>query len=208
MGIALIRPGERIDGKEELYAKLSGALLFSSGIIFLIVNTVAEAMYPGYSVRTDALSDLGALGAPTMILWNAQLFLVGVFGLLGIYLLFFKSNWAAPISKRNPTATLFILPAIGSIIVSLIPENFVRLIHGLGALLNFAFGGISAVYAYKLTSSPFRYFSLLLGLVSFAGDGLLAFGSVFGFGLVERMVVYPLVIWNVAFGSYLMTLSA
>lgn len=43
---------------------ISGILQLSGGIVFFIFTTVAEALYPGYDIRTNALSDLGALGAP------------------------------------------------------------------------------------------------------------------------------------------------
>jgi hypothetical membrane protein len=40
----------------------AGALLLSSGIIFVILNTIAESIYPNYNIGTNALSDLGAIG--------------------------------------------------------------------------------------------------------------------------------------------------
>jgi hypothetical membrane protein len=42
-----------------------------------VFNTIAEGLYPNYSVATNALSDLGAIGANTFWIWNAQVFVFG-----------------------------------------------------------------------------------------------------------------------------------
>jgi hypothetical membrane protein len=195
--------------KQNSYRRRSGTLLLSSGTTFLIFNTIAEASYPNYSVRTNALSDLGAVGAPTRFFWDGQLFVVGVLAFLGMYFLFIKNGWPAPISRSRLTAAIFLLPAVGTIIVSLFPENFVLGVHGLGALTAFVFGGVSEIYAYRMTKSPFRYFSAILGMVTFTAIVLLGTATtMFGFGLIERMIVYPLFIWEIALGSYLMALPA
>lgn len=70
----------------------AGALLISSGIIFIILNTVAESIYPNYSIRTNTLSDLGALGHSTTLLWDGQLFTSGVITLVAMVLLVFRSS--------------------------------------------------------------------------------------------------------------------
>jgi hypothetical membrane protein len=62
--------------------RLAGALLASSGIVFMLLNTAAESIYPDYSVRTDALSTLGGIGQPTTVLWDGQLFVSGVLAIL------------------------------------------------------------------------------------------------------------------------------
>ena len=184
--------------------RLAGALLLASGLVNIIFNTVAEGSYPGYSLRTNALSDLGAVGAPTALLWDGQLFVTGILSLAGIVLFFRSSSLKIP--RRRLTSVLYLLPPTGTIVVSLVPENTILAIHTGAALLIFTFGGISAMYAYRLISSPFRYFSLIIGIISLAATPLLGFPSIVGFGLAERLVVYPLGIWNIAFGSYLMSL--
>ena len=49
---------------------LLGALLFVGAAQFILVITIAEGLYPGYSVATNALSDLGV--GQTAILFNAS----------------------------------------------------------------------------------------------------------------------------------------
>jgi hypothetical membrane protein len=195
------------NARESYYTKLSATLIFASGTIFLIFNTIAEGTYPDYSLKTNALSDLGALGAPTAFLWDGQLFITGALGFLGMYLLFFKSTWSETIKRRSATAILFLLPPAGTITISLFPENFIGAIHSFGAITSFTFGGISAMYAYRLTKPPFRYFSLILGVIPVGATSLLGAGSIFGFGLIERVVVYPFTIWSISFAGYLMAIT-
>jgi hypothetical membrane protein len=189
------------------YTKLSGILLVSSGIVFLIFNTIAEASYPGYSISTNALSDLGALGSPTQFLWNGQLLIAGSLSFIGMLSLFLKSSWSLGLGRRRLTAILFALPTTGTIIVSLFPENYIPAIHFSGALTTFILGIASVLYCYRLTTPPFRYFAIVLGMTCLVGFALLGAGPSIGFGLAERMVVYPYVIWNTCFGSYLVSAS-
>ena len=180
----------------------AGALLLSSGIIFVIFNTIAESIYPDYSVRADALSDLGALGHPTTFLWNGQLFVCGVLSLVGMSLIVFRSSLSEFVPGKS-LRILFLLPSFGTLIVSLFPENTILAIHSFGSFTVFVFGAISAIYAFKITKSPFRYFSLILGLISLVAIPLLADSSLLGFGGMERLVVYPYTIWGIGFGAYL-----
>jgi len=101
---------------------------------------------------------------------------------------------------------LYFLPPIGTIIVSIFPENTILVMHSLGALIAFVFGAVSAIYAYRFTKSPFRYFSILLGVISLFAIPLLGDSSLLGFGGIERLVVYPYIIWGIAFGAYLTAL--
>ena len=187
-------------------SRRAGALLISSGIIFTILNTVAESVYPNYSVRTNALSDIGALGHSTTLLWDGQPFASGVLALVAVVLLVFRSSLSEFLESK-PIKLLYFLPPVGTIIASIFPENSILAIHTLGAFIVFVFGAISAIYAYRFTKSPFRYFSVLLGVISLFAIPLLGDGLFFsGFGGMERLVIYPYTIWGIAFGAYLTAL--
>jgi hypothetical protein len=69
--------------------------------------------------------------------------------------------------------------------------------------------------AYFVERSPFRYISVVLGLVALAGLVLVIFYgdanpifSAIGNGGAERWIVYPSVLWVIGFGGYLMGASA
>jgi hypothetical protein len=69
-----------------------------------------------------------------------------------------------------------------------------------------AYGGLSGVLTYRVTTAPFRYVSVTLGLISLGSlvlSGPLAAGDLGADG-VERWVAYPVVLWVVAFGGYLL----
>ena len=181
--------------------RTGGALLVASGVVFTLLNTVAESLYPGYSVGKDALSTLGGVGAPTMLLWDGQLMLSGLMTLLGTYLLFVRGRPAELVKGRLAKAVYF-LPPLGTILVSLVPWNTVIAVHSLGAFVTFVFGGIAAVYSSRFTPRPLSYLSLVLGLTTLLSIPFLGSGLYLGFGGVERLVVYPYVIWGIAFGAY------
>jgi hypothetical membrane protein len=189
--------------------RIAGSCLLASGLLFLLLNTIAEGLYTNYSVATNALSDLGATTASTSLLWNGQLFISGVLLLLGMYLLFSRSDWGSSIVKRRSlVGALYILPGIGVILVSLFPENTILVIHGIGAIIVFILGAIGCLYAYRLVQSPYRYFSVALGIVSLVSIPLSFASNPSVSGLMERLIVYPYNLWLVGFGSYLVSFQA
>ncbi len=184
--------------------RIAGSCTLAGGLVFMLFNTIAEGLYPNYNVGTDALSALGYLGSNTALLWSGYVLAAGLLALSGMYLLFYRSQFRLGLGRAKWVGLLFMLPGAGTILVSLFPANSgLGSLHLIGALIAFIFGGLSAVYAFKLTSAPFRYFSVVLGaailvalVVSFVPTGV--------YGLLERLVVYPYILWAVAFGSYLL----
>ncbi len=76
-------------------------------------------------------------------------------------------------------------------------------------MVTFVAGGVAAVSAARVTTAPFRFVSLILGAVSIVtliSTLLLGSGSpmtVLGIGGIERWIVYPVLLWVIAFGGYL-----
>ena len=107
---------------------------------------------------------------------------------------------------RGLNQWIVIFPAllgIGVLGVGLFPGNN-PFFHPLFALMAFIAGGLSAIFSFKITSSPFRYVLAFLGFISLI---FLFFSAMFipvlGDGGTERFVAYPVVIWAVGFGGYL-----
>jgi hypothetical membrane protein len=63
----------------------AGILLLISGAEFLLLIMVGEATYPGYSVHSNAVSDLGATTAPTFLFYEPAILMWGLFWLLGAF---------------------------------------------------------------------------------------------------------------------------
>jgi hypothetical membrane protein len=88
--------------------------------------------------------------------------------------------------------------------------------HGLFALLTFFAGGVTAALAYRVVETPFRYVSLGIGafvlvlLASIFAFGLAGLAhplAFLGLGGMERYVAYPVLLWTLGFGGYLMGAS-
>jgi hypothetical membrane protein len=78
-------------------------------------------------------------------------------------------------------------------------------LHKLGAFLAFGFAAAAAGNAFGVFSGPFRYISVVLGAISFLAM-IFSVTEVFlgiGPGGMERMVLYPILIWMMGFGAVL-----
>lgn len=183
---------------------VSGLLYFLAGSIILMGIITAEIFYPaGYTTANSEISDLGATRPPDSIIYqpsasifNATMIIGGVLILAGSFSLFreFK-QWIIVLFPA--------LLGIGVLGVGIFPGNMSPF-HGICALVAFIAGGLSAIISCKVTSAPFSYVLVFLGLVTLV---FLFFSSVFipvlGDGGTERFVAYPIVIWVIGFGGYL-----
>ncbi len=103
----------------------------------------------------------------------------------------------------------------GVLIDGVFAENVQLTIHGLGALVALVTGAMAAITVYRLgeaTPRYIQYFSGATGILSFVGTlilGLVPIGtlesSFVGFGGVERITLYPLIIWEALLGIVLLT---
>jgi hypothetical membrane protein len=98
---------------------------------------------------------------------------------------------------------------IGVLGVGVFPGNYGN-VHAIFALLTFSAGGVAAIASYAIETGPFRYFSVLLGVVALATLLLqLMLGdsnpmAALGIGGVERWVAYPILLWITGLGGHLM----
>jgi hypothetical membrane protein len=185
---------------------IAGALLFVGGLQFIVAMIVAEAVYPNYSVSGNYISDLGVWNKPSAAIFNPSIFLFGSMILVSAY--FIQLEF-----RRGAITGLFVLAGLGPIGVGIFPENTflvngVPVLHSIAAIISFIFGGIAAITSYKITRGPFRYFSVILGVATllalflFAATGPDYLGI--GVGGMERMIVYPNLIWTIGMGANLL----
>jgi hypothetical membrane protein len=75
------------------------------------------------------------------------------------------------------------------------------------SFITFFFGGLGVIAAAKIVKSPFSYFSILMGIASITA--LVLYGANIYLGLgpggMERMIAYPVLLWAISFGGYLMS---
>jgi len=175
--------------------KVAGSLLFVGGVICFLGIIIAEALYPGYSTSENYISDLGV--GPSSLIFNSSVFLLGVLVLFGAYFI-----------QRAFDFKLFSILAaiagIGMIGVGLFTED-AGVIHGIFSLVTFLFAGLSAITSYKLEKPPLSYLSIVLGVMSLLALVVFASGIYLGLGKggMERMIVYPALLWAVGFGAHI-----
>jgi hypothetical protein len=78
------------------------------------------------------------------------------------------------------------------------------------ALIAFVFAPLTAIAVFRVTSGPFRFMSLGVGLLSLValvagelGDNSFFVKSI-GIGGTERWQVFPIILWLAFFGGYLL----
>jgi hypothetical membrane protein len=177
------------------YGKLAGAIIFVGAVQFLVLLIVAEALYPGYSVSRDFISDLG-VGSSALI-FNSSVFLLGLAIVAGAY---FVQRAFHPLTF----VILTVLAGIGAMGVGLFPEN-TGIAHDIVSLIVFLFGSLSAIASYKLQKPPLSYFAVMLGIMTLVALALFISGTYLGLdkGGMERMIAYPVLLWAVGFSGHL-----
>jgi hypothetical membrane protein len=193
--------------------KVAGALFFIAATQFVLCFTIAEALYPGYSLSDKYISDLGV--GPSAIVFNSSVFLLGLLLLIGTYFQRHNSNF-------KTVNMLLLLMAIGAMGVGIFTKDF-TLAHGAVSSMAFFFAGLSAIASYKVLQKPLSLISIILGAMTLGAlvlfsSGLIAsgsltsneaFDSIFFLGLgpggMERMIVYPVLMWLAGFGGHLIT---
>jgi hypothetical membrane protein len=175
--------------------KVAGTLFFIAASQFLLGLVIAEALYPGYSISTNYISDLGV--GPSQMIFNSSVFLLGLLLILGTYFLNRAVNFEVLI-------VLLTLTAIGAMGVGVFTEHY-GTIHLIVSLIAFLFGSLSAMASSKLLKSPFSLVAVILGLMSLAAIVLSGLNVDLGLGGggMERMILYPILAWGIGFGGHL-----
>jgi len=185
---------------------LAGAFMFIGGVQFVIGMLLAEILYPGYNVSGNYISDLGAtcrdtcmIYQPSAFIFNTSAVFLGIFILLSSYLIWHEF--------KELLLSIFIgLSGLGAFGVGVFPET-AGIVHVIVSLITFLFAALSAIEARNFVEPPFTVFSVFLGIASLFA--LVLFGSQFYLGLgpggMERMIAYPVLLWAIGFGGYLMS---
>jgi hypothetical membrane protein len=185
------------------YERIAGTLFFVAASQFVLVLVVAEALYPGYSISANYISDLGI--GPSAIYFNSSVFFMGLLLLIGSYFLQRAVDY-------KMLTVLLVLTAVGAMGVGVFTEDFGTL-HTVVSLIAFLFGGLSAIFSAvcsyvhdsKLLRMPFSIIAVILGLMALGALVLLGSNMDLGLGVggIERMIAYPLLMWGAGFGGYL-----
>ena len=194
-------------------SKIAGVLLSLAGAAILMGFITAEALYPGiYTTHTNTVSHLAASEPPNSVvlqpsaaIFNITMLVTGAMILGGAWFAYRALRRKAVLI---PTAIL----GVGTVGVGIFPLTHPTP-HTLFALTAFLAGGIAVILSSRVTAAPFRYLWMVLGTVALGATVLGVFFlewapvAELGEGGIERWIVYPIVLWLVAFGSYLMAMA-
>jgi len=164
---------------------------------------LAAAMAPNYDLTGGAISDLGVI-PETALLFNGSLVVAGALNVLGGY-------WFYRTHGRRWLLALFVVAGLGAVGAGVFPLD-TGAAHSLAALAAFLFFNLEAVASAVELPGPMRLLSVVAGLVGLAFVVVMVIGdagnsAVFGpigHGGAERMIVYPVMLWLVALGGYLL----
>ncbi len=209
---------------------LAGASIFVGTVWLIISVVVAEALTPDYSVSKETISGLGtpffsltctAIPAclapiqPASIIFVSSLFILGSLLLFSAHLLRRTLNHGKFVLALYVLAVAWLLVGASYIPIYAGFSSDVVLtaavgVHASGAFPLFVLTPLAAIYTSRLTKAPLSYLSIILGAVSLAallGTVIVQFFSANYFGLgvggMERLVMYPFLLWMVGFGAYL-----
>ena len=189
--------------KEHLLMKVqtAGACLISGVLIWIVAMITSEALYPGYSVNRNYISDLGVGPWPSDIIFNVSTMLFGILVFCAAIILI-QNNATKPFLYGMAIA------GIGAFCVGLFPEN-TGIPHIIAAGTTFVIGSFAAIEAGRWMKSPYRYFCIFMGVIGIASFVILVtdtYGAL-GPGGIERLIAYPLALWLLSDGGYLMNVT-
>ncbi len=193
--------------------RVAGVLFFVAVTQFILGLVIAEAFYPGYSLSENYVSDLGV--GPSSIIFNSSVFLLGLLLVFGTYFL-------RHISDLKTVNRLLFLMAIGAMGVGVVTKDF-TVAHGVVSSVAFFFSGLSAIASAKVLKKPLSLISIVLGAMTLGALGFFSIGMVTGGSLtsniafdsnfylglgpggMERMIIYPSLMWLAGFSGQLAT---
>jgi hypothetical membrane protein len=182
--------------------------------LYFAGQIVAQAAWTTpYSLIDNRVSDLGNTScgrtlantficSPLHAVMNATFVVTGALILIGLFL-------TRPIWPRRRLTTwglvLLGVAGVGTILIGLSPENVNVPLHILGAL-NIPAGNVAmillglAIWRDRPGMAKFSVVAGVVGLLGMLAGPFLVILTGHGGGLAERVALYPLIIWLIAFG--------
>ena len=190
--------------------KVAGLCLTLAGVGILMGSITAEALFTGaYSTHADTLSHLGASEPPNSVVTQPSAAIFDVTMLVTGALILAGAWFLHRALRRKAVSIPTALLGTGVLGVGVFPLTNPGF-HTVFAMIAFFAGGVGMILASRATARPFRYLWTTLGAVSLVAITLGIFlpdwapVASLGEGGIERWNSYPIVLWLVAYGSYLL----
>lgn len=187
--------------------RIAGTVLLVGLAQFLLLLQIAEYLYPNYSTSQNYISDLGAtcrvpsgtctIVQPSAFIFNGSIIVLGILVVISAYYL-------QKAFRRKVFSLFMLLAGLGAIGVGVFPET-TGIIHLVVSFIAFIFIGLASLMSYRIVTSPLNYVSIILGALTLVDMVLFITGNYLGMGVggMERMIVYPALVWGLAFAGFL-----
>ena len=153
--------------EHKLKLTVAGILFFLAASVVLMGIITGEIFYPEeltYTTPKSMISDLGSTVPPNSIItqpsatiFNISMMIAGILILVGNYFLF-------KFYYEKIAGILIGLLGLGVLGVGIFPGNMTPM-HPIFSLMAFLYGGLAAIYSYRLIKSPFKYIALIFGII-------------------------------------------
>ncbi len=189
-----------------------------SSVLYVATDLLLASRWPGYSLGSQAISELSAIDAPTQSLWRASM---SVYNLLLVG--FAIGIWQASAGRRavQVTAGLVASMVLIGIVWSFFPmhlrdapKSATDAVHAIIAAVQVVVTLVAIVVARNAAGRAFRIYSLATvgfllsaGAATFALAPRLGVTSTAGMGLLERVNVYGYLLWMAMLAMVLMRTS-
>jgi len=195
--------------------RLAGTLLAVGVLQWFFSVMIAEGLHQGYNLTASSwipysnqihyVSELGV--GSTAPIFNTATIVLGIAVISASYLLYLKE-------KAILVYSLLFITGIGAIGVGIFPTD-IQPTHGIFQSLALIFGAIVAIFSYRKQPIPQSIISLALGLISlisviiffpYLGLGANDMSTFLGLGkgILERIVIYSLILWIFGYGYYIL----
>lgn len=187
-----------------------GVLIAVAVLQFAAAMAWVQSQYAGYSLLTNYISDLGNTStSPQHMVFNVSIIVLGALAFFGILLAWggFPRG-----GSRVVGLFLFLIASVAAMLVGLYPENVNPTVHDTVSLLVFLPGGLALVIvSFGMRTgtfwSSYRGFSAVLGLITLVSLAYYAptqaISTTWDPGLIERLIVAPILIWGFVVGVHL-----
>jgi hypothetical membrane protein len=188
--------------------KIGGLLYVVAVFQFFVFELVAETLYPGYSVASNYVSDLGAtcvnppsnlscvVHQPTAAIFDATVSLMGLLLLAGACFVYRGT-------RRKPSLITSAVADLAILLIGVFPEN-TGWAHAIVSEFSFVFTGISLILAWTIVSGRIiRYLMVAFGALTLFFTLTDVPARDVGVGGQERLLVLSALVGLLTLGGYL-----
>jgi hypothetical membrane protein len=197
------------EARQATAERITGTLMGLAGTAILMGIITGETLYPApYRTSGNTISDLGGTRPPNGVVLQPSAAIFDATMIAAGVLIIAAAGFGSRASVRRLVMAPLALLGLGVLGVGLFPGNTQP--HPLFAMLAFWAGGLAALLCWWAIAGWFRYLAAGLGLVALTALVLATFAldwgpvAELGEGGIERWIAYPVVLWLVAFGGYLL----